>query len=121
MRFLADMNLSPLTVEALREQGWDILRVAEVLPGDAVDLEILEWARRQGRIVLTQDLDFSALVALGGYSQPSLITLRLSTASPDTVTARLLQVIPDLKEALQAGCAVTIGDATVRLRSLPVQ
>ena len=120
MRFLADMNLSPLSVEALRGQGWDILRVSEILPASAGDLEILEWARRQERVVITQDLDFSALVALGGYSKPSLVTLRLSTASPDTVTARLLQVIPDLKELLQAGCAVTIGDATVRLRPLPI-
>lgn len=41
MRFLADMNVSPLTVEALRDQGWDILRVSEVLPPDTIDLDIL--------------------------------------------------------------------------------
>ena len=121
MRFLVDMNLSPLTVAALRSQGWDMLRVSEVLPVDAADLEILEWARRHNRIVVTQDLDFSALVALGGYSQPSLVTLRLSTASPETVTARLLAVIPELEEALESGCAVTVGDASVRLRLLPIQ
>ena len=121
MRFLADMNVSPLTVEALRDQGWDILRVSEVLPPDAIDLDTLEWARAQGRIAITHDLDFSALVALSGYNQPSLMTLRLATASPDTVTARLLQVLPDLKDALRTGCAATISDATVRLRPLPVQ
>lgn len=121
MRFLADMNISPLTVEALREQAWDVLRVSEVLPANATDLEILEWARRQGRIVITQDLDFSALVVLGGYRQPSLVTLRLSTASPDIVTRRLLSEVPHLEEALRDGCAVTIDDAAVRLRSLPLQ
>lgn len=29
--FLADMNLSPLTVRQLRERGWKIKRVSEVL------------------------------------------------------------------------------------------
>jgi predicted nuclease of predicted toxin-antitoxin system len=57
MRFLADMNVSPSTVEALRDQGWDVLRVSEVLPPDTIDLDILEWARAQGRIVIPLHYD----------------------------------------------------------------
>ncbi|WP_363315792.1 MULTISPECIES: DUF5615 family PIN-like protein [unclassified Thermosynechococcus] len=41
----------------------------------SVSKEILEFARAQGRIVLTQDLDFSMLVALSSVRLPSLITL----------------------------------------------
>jgi predicted nuclease of predicted toxin-antitoxin system len=67
LRFIADVHISPQTVVALQQQGYDILRVTEVLPATATDTEILELARVENRIVLTQDLDFSALVALGGY------------------------------------------------------
>ena len=31
---LADMNISPITVDALRKQGWDIIRVSQKLSLD---------------------------------------------------------------------------------------
>jgi len=52
------MNISPKTVGALQQRGWDIIRVSEVLPMDAADDEILEFARASRRVVVTQDLDF---------------------------------------------------------------
>jgi len=86
IRFLANMNISPKTVAALQQYGWEIVRVSDILPVNATDEEILELARRQDRVMVTQDLDFSALLALGGYDRPSLITLRLSTFDPEMVT-----------------------------------
>ena len=87
-RFLTNMNISPKTVEALREQGWDIGRVSQFLPKNASDQEILAFARQEDRVLVTQDLDFSTLLALGGFDQPSLITLRLSEGDPDSVSRR---------------------------------
>jgi predicted nuclease of predicted toxin-antitoxin system len=72
------MNISPKTVDALRKQGWEVIRVSEILPMNASDEEVLEFARREGRFIVTQNLDFSTLLALGGHNQPSLITLRLA-------------------------------------------
>lgn len=120
-RLLADMNISPKTVEALMQEGWDIVRVSRFLPKDASDQEILEFARREDRVVVTQDLDFSALLALGGYDRPSLITLRLSTSDPETVTRRLLEILPRIEQMLQEGCAVIVDDVAVRIRKLPIE
>lgn len=120
LRFIADVHISPLTVVALQQQGYDILRVTEVLPATATDTEILELARIENRIVLTQDLDFSALVALSGYVQPSLVTLRLSYAQPDLVSQKLLEVLPQLEQVLVEGAAITIKDDAVRFRKLPI-
>ena len=121
LRFLADMNLSPATVADLREQGWDILRVSQVLPMDTEDSEILNFARQQNHVIVTQDLDFSELVALRGYARPSLITLRLFVSDPETITRTLRAVMPQIEEALMEGCAVTINHLTVRVRRLPIQ
>lgn len=121
MRFFADMNISPRTVRLLREQGWDILRVSEVLPASAKDLEVLEFARRERRVVITQDLDFSVLLALSGYSSPSLITLRLPFPEPETVARRLLEVVPQVESFLLRGCAVTVEENAVRIRRLPIE
>ncbi len=120
IRFLVDMNLSPRIVTDLRQQGWDILRVSQVLPMDAPDSEILEFARQQNRVIITQDLDFSSLLALGGYEKPSLITFRLSVPDPETITWKLLELLSDIEEELLAGCAVVIDDRRVRVRRLPI-
>jgi predicted nuclease of predicted toxin-antitoxin system len=121
IRFLANMNISPKSVDALRRQGWDIIRVSELLPVNATDQEILDLGRQKGRVVVTQDLDFSTLLALGGYNRPSLITLRLSVSDPDTVTARLQEVVLQFEESLQEGSVVTIEDVVVRVRKLPTE
>jgi predicted nuclease of predicted toxin-antitoxin system len=120
-RFLADINISPQTVEALRQHGWEITRSSQWMPSTALDEEILDFARREVRIVITQDLDFSALLALSGQERPSLVTLRLSTSEPEFVTQRLLDAAPLLGRALAESCAVTIEDAVVRLRKLPIR
>lgn len=119
--FLADLNVSPDTVQRLRTEGWQALRVNEVLPANASDVVILELAQREGYVVVTQDLDFSALVAIRGWTQPSLITLRLSDSSPGVVTQRLLEVLPILEEELGRGLAATVADDSVRVRRLPIQ
>ncbi|WP_421658069.1 DUF5615 family PIN-like protein [Leptothermofonsia sp. ETS-13] len=64
LSFLADVHISPLTVAALRSQGYDIVRTTDLLPATATDTDILEFARVEGKVVLTQYLDFSVLVAL---------------------------------------------------------
>ncbi len=78
-------------------------------------------ARRQDQVVVTHDLDFSALLALGGHAHPSLITLRLSHTDPALVTERLRQVLPQLEQALREGSAVTVDDRTLRIRRLPIR
>ena len=120
LRFLVDMNLSPRIVIDLSQQGWDILRVSQVLPMDTEDSEILEFARQQNRVIITQDLDFSSLLALGGYEKPSLITFRLSLPDPEAITRKLLELLPHIEDRLAEGCAVTIDDRKVRVRPLPI-
>jgi len=68
IRLLADVHISPKTVADLQKQGYEIMRSSEVLPANAPDINILEFARTENWVVLTQDLDFSMLVALSRYS-----------------------------------------------------
>jgi predicted nuclease of predicted toxin-antitoxin system len=121
MRLIADVHISPLTVAALKAQGYDIVRTTDLLPATAADAEILALARVESRVILTQDLDFSMLVALSNYGLPSLITLRLSSVKPDLVTQKLLDVLPTVETELTEGAAVTINDNSVRIRKLPIR
>lgn len=119
-RFLADMNISPKTVAALQQAGWDIVRVSQRLPASASDDDVIALARHEQRVLLTQDLDFSTLIALSGATQPSLVTLRLLASDPESVTQRLLDVLPRIEDVLTEGCAVTVEETVVRVRRLPI-
>jgi predicted nuclease of predicted toxin-antitoxin system len=119
-RFLADFNISPVTVAILQKEGWDILRASAFVAATASDEELLVLARHERRVIVTQDLDFSALLALKGHSEPSLITLRLASGDPLDVARRLKAAALTLAEALQKPCAVTIEDLKIRVRELPI-
>lgn len=64
MRFVADMHISPLTVDALNAASYHTVRVDAILPQTVPDSEIIEAARRRGAAIITFDLDFSAHYAI---------------------------------------------------------
>lgn len=53
LHLLADVHISPLTIAALRSRGYVIVRTTDLLPATASDMEILELARMEGKVVLT--------------------------------------------------------------------
>ncbi|MGQ9825696.1 MAG: DUF5615 family PIN-like protein [Desulfotomaculales bacterium] len=59
LKYFADIHISPLTCNSLRKAGYHVLRVNDVLPSTASDLQIIEYARQQNMVIITQDLDFS--------------------------------------------------------------
>jgi predicted nuclease of predicted toxin-antitoxin system len=120
MRLLADMHISPRTIEFLRANGHDVVRVSDILPAQASDETIVSRADEDGRTVLTQDLDFSAIIALTGRKSPSLVSLRLLSTRIEYVNAMLAKVLPGLEEPLQRGAIVTVEDQRVRVRELPI-
>ena len=119
--FLADMNISPLTIFKLKELGWNVARVSEVMDKSAKDLELLEYARKHEMVIITQDLDFSMLLALKGYEKPSLINVRVEEAKPDYVTGRIMEAVSGLEEELGKGIIITVDETSVRYRYLPIK
>ncbi len=120
LRLICDMNVSPFTVAALCAAGWDAQRVSAVMPAKSPDDEVLDWARKDGSVVVSQDTDFSALLAIGGHSRPSLVSLRLALVDPPTISRRLLEVLPRVEEDLRSGAIIVIEDACYRVRKLPI-
>ena len=120
MRFLADVGVSPLTVNALRQAGYDAVHLVEQGLERLPDSAILHKALLEDRIVLTFDLDFGDLLAIGVSQLPSVIIFRMKRTDPKFVTSRLLLAIEDCNEALKSGALVTVEDGRYRLRRLPI-
>lgn len=120
LAYLADMHISPKTCKVLAEKGYRIKRVSEVLPADAPDRAILEYAEQSSMVVLTQDLDFSALLAVSNASGPSVITLRVSNVEPLAVANLLAGLLPQVEGQLAQGAIVSVSDRSFRIRRLPI-
>jgi len=121
MKLLADLHISPRTVEFLRSLGHDVVRASEQLAPTSADLEIVEFAEREGRVVVTQDLDFSAIVALTGRRSPSIVSLRLASSRIEHVNDVLGIVLARHESDLVAGSIVVVTDQRTRRRMLPIE
>ncbi len=115
------MNLSPLWVEFLVAHGVEAVHWAAIGSARAPDLVLLEWAREHGHLVLTHDLDFSALIALAGLSGPSVVHVRSQRLLPAQIGKTVVDVLRVHHERLSSGAIVTIDDAAARVRVLPVR
>ena len=120
MRIIADVHISPRTIDFLNTLGHDVIATDSVLSADAPDEDIVELAASQGRAILTQDLGFSAIIVSSGSTMPSLVSLRLSQPLVDNVNQRLEQVLPILEEDVAVGVMATVEDERVRTRLLPL-
>jgi len=81
---------------------------------------ILLHSREREYVVITEDMDFSALLALSGYGRPSVVSLRLSFSDPESVADRLIHVLPLCETSLAEGCVVSVSDEAIRMRRLPI-
>lgn len=120
MRFLADAGISPRTVEALRISGRDALHVRDLGMSRATDSQILDRARTEERVVLTFDLDFGDLMALGMHASPSVIIFRLSDQTPGSVNRRLLPIVAEQEGLIARGVLILVEDQRYRIRHLPI-
>ena len=91
MRLLADENIAPAVITALREDGHDVLSVREVFPG-VRDWDVMKRAVAEQRIILTHDRDFGNVVRLPLLTHMGVILIRCRNRSP-TFIAPLLRTM----------------------------
>lgn len=120
MKFIADIHISYLTVLELQASGYQIDKITRYIAADANDLEIIQLALREQAIIVTQDLDFSSLIAQSGLGRPSIISLRIGNAKPSVVSKLLKEVIPLIEKALIDGAIVSVDENSFRIRKLPI-
>lgn len=120
MRFLVDENLPRRFADILRGAGHDVTHVLDVDLGGRTDDDVFLVARRDGRVVITNDADFSALAVLGGDALPSIVLFRDQRRRPEELARLLLENLTDLESMLSEGAIAVFEPARVRVRSLPI-
>ena len=120
MRFLADAGISPDTVAFLTRLGHDAIHVRALDMHRAQDRGLVEYARFETRVIVTFDLDFGDILALGVLDRPSVILLRLSDERPAEVNSRLATVVTEQAATLESGALILVEDVRYRVRKLPI-
>lgn len=121
MRLLLDNNLSPRLVELLGSAGWDAVHVGTLGLRAASDKIVLRTAHDDGRILVSADTDFGALLAASHEPGPSVVLVRrIADRRAEDLARILLANLPPLEDDLRQGCIVVIGEDSVRIRPLPI-
>lgn len=121
MKILVDMNLSPRFCQILASRGWQSVHWSDVGDPCATDREIMEWARTNGHVVLTHDLDFGAALTATQADGPSVIQVRTQDVLEDRFIQALAGVLKDHRGAIEGGALVVIDESRSRVRILPLQ
>ena len=118
MKFLIDRCAGRLIADWLRKQGHDVVESRELGP-DPGDRALLEWAAKEGRILITIDTDFGQLVYIENVAHAGLIRLPdvPSRSRQPILTDVLMRYEAELKDA----AIVTVRGGRIRISRGPKQ
>jgi len=121
MRLLLDMNLSPRWVATLTAEGWETIHLSTVGKANASDSEIMKYAAERDYVVLTNDLDLSAILAATHAEKPSVLQIRAEDIHPQAIAARVIAALRHMTSELESGALVTVSLRHIRVRTLPLK
>ena len=120
MKLLLDMNIPQKYVSLLREKGFDVLRWSDVGEPNAADDRIMEYARENDFIVVTYDLDFSAILSATHAPKPSVVQVRATIPQATQIVDLIAIALLQNKDSLISGAILTIDSKKARFRMLPL-
>jgi predicted nuclease of predicted toxin-antitoxin system len=120
MRLLLDQGLPRSAAGILRQTGIDAIHVGEIGYSTPQDAQILQRGQAEGRVVVTLDADFHALLAQSGDSSPSVIRIRIEGLKAQALALLLEAVLTQCHDDLIVGCVVTVQTGRMRIRRLPL-
>ena len=121
MKLLVDMNPSPSWVERLARHGFEAVHWSTIGTATAPDVEILAWANDHEFVVLTNDLDFSAILAASAGASPSVVQIRTQDLLSDVVVSIVAKALDAHREDIGRGALLSIDEAGTRVRVLPLR
>ena len=100
---VVDMNLSVEWITELASNGWSAIHWSAVGDPRADDTVIMEWARSNGYVVFTHDLDFGTALALTHAAGPSVVQVRGQDVLPEHMGPMVIAALRKHDAALAAG------------------
>lgn len=121
MKIVIDMNLSPEWEAVFGAAGHSGIHWSRVGAPNAKDVDILAWAKSNGHVVFTHDLDFGVILAATGWEFPSVLQVRTEDVSPSHLKPLLLRALAQFRKPLEDGVLISIDEHGARARVLPLK
>ena len=118
MTIVIDMNLSP-EWESVFAEYCDIEHWSRIGDSDTPDELILQWAKERGHVILTNDLDFGAILAATHLDSPSVFQIRSMCLDPVVIGADVLACFKKFEQDLKKGVLISYDLQKARVRRLP--
>jgi len=117
VNLVADEGVDRPVVERLRQDGHQVVYVAEVSPSVA-DEEVLHQANEGSAVLLTADTDFGELVFRQRLVHSGVVLLRLA-GLPNATKAEIVAEVCRTRTAELMGAFSVISPGQVRIRPKP--
>lgn len=117
---LLDQGLPRSAASVLRDEGWDVLHTGDIGLSRSTDREILEYARREERVIITLDSDFHTILALTNASTPSVIRIRLEGLRGPDLALLIKRIWPEIELQVKKGAMVTVTESGIRIKNIPL-
>ena len=108
-------------VDVLANAGIEAAHWASIGAYNASDSEIMAYAKTNDYIVLTHDLDFSAILAVTHGEKPSVVQIRADDVNPDVIGKQVIGALQQMTSDLADGALLTIDTNRTRVRLLPLR
>lgn len=118
MRILIDMNLSP-EWETVFEAEYEVRHWSKIGNPDDLDEVILDYAKQNGYLILTNDLDFGAILAATKLDSPSVFQIRSLALDPVLIGGDVLACFKKFEPDLIRGALLSYETKKARVRLLP--
>jgi predicted nuclease of predicted toxin-antitoxin system len=114
LKFLIDESTGAGISEKLKQMGFDSLSVIEIMKG-AEDIDIIKKAKKENRIIITNDKDFGWLATI--YKPPGLILLRLRKENTETKKTAICNIITKHQNSIH-GNIIIATEKKIRIRPI---
>lgn len=81
----------------------------------------MDYARTNGYIVFTHDLDFGTMLALTQAESPSVVQVRTQNILPSHLAVLVISVLQSNQESLEQGALIVVDEGKAWVRILPLQ
>lgn len=96
MNFIADINIAQAVIRFLRQNGHEVIDIKK-LNQTSGDIEIVQLAIRETKIILTHDRDFETLTKYPKY-EAGTVLIRLTEQNAKHFCERLTDLLSEVDE-----------------------
>lgn len=118
LKFLIDENISQTVINYFIQKGYDVIIVKKEFPGRE-DSQLLGYAYRENRIIITNDKDFGFFVYYQKLPTRGIILFRFTEEFPSLKIAALEEVLNQKPDKI-LNHFIVITESGFRIRPLTI-